>query len=230
MSQRYYLAEPLNPGLVLIDGPEAHHLSTVCRLRVGDALVLFNGDGTEYPGRVVQVNRKSVEVELAAGERPDRELPFRLEVAAPLPKGDRTQFLVEKLTELGVTVFTPLACERSVIHPREGKREKLERYVIEASKQCGRNTLMEVAELTDWASWCLPRDVGEARLLAHPGGTAEMRKLAAPTRIAVGPEGGFTDAEAELALTHGWQHVGLGPRILRIETAAVALVALATGG
>ncbi len=228
MSQRYYLAEPLCPGLVVIDGPEAHHLSTVCRLRAGDTIRLFNGDGTEYPGRVVQVNRKSVEIELAAAEKSQRELPFRLEVAAPLPKGDRTQFLVEKLTELGVTVFTPLACARSVIHPREGKREKLERYVIEASKQCGRNTLMEVAELADWASWCQPRGDGELRLLAHPGGTAEVRRLAGPTRIAVGPEGGFTDAEVEFAREHGWQHVGLGPRILRIETAAIVLAALAT--
>ena len=228
MSQRYYLNEPLCPGLVVIDGPEAHHLSTVCRLRVGDALCLFNGNGREYPGRVVQVNRKSVEVELGAAETPNRELPFRLEVAAPLPKGDRTQFLIEKLTELGVASFTPLACERSVIHPREGKREKLERYVIEASKQCGRNSLMVVAELADWGSWCKPRGDDELRLLAHPGGTAEVGKLSQSTRIAVGPEGGFTDAEAELALAYGWQIVGLGPRILRIETAALAMVAQAT--
>ena len=86
----------------------------------------------------------------------------------------------------------------------------------------------EKAELTEWASWRQPRDEGETRLLAHPGSSAGVGRLTQPTRIAIGPEGGFTDAEAELAGVHGWQLVGLGPRILRVETAAVALVALAT--
>jgi 16S rRNA (uracil1498-N3)-methyltransferase len=157
-----------------------------------------------------------------------RELPFRLEVAAPLPKGDRSTFLIEKLTELGVTSFVPLACARSVVHPREGKLEKLHRHVIEASKQCGRNVLMHTGELVAWEEYCRPGKSGELSLLGHPGAPEQVRQVLATAqstavRVAVGPEGGFTDAEVELARWHGWHLVDLGPRILRIETAALAL-------
>ena len=230
MSERFYVPWPLSPGPVELAGPEAHHLTTVSRLRPGDPLTLFNGDGCEYPARVVQAGRRAVTVEVLAVARPARELPVAVEVAAPVPKGDRSQFLVEKLTELGVTTFRPLACQRSIVHPREGRRDKFERYVIEASKQCGRNVLMAVGDLVEWGDYCRS---GNAGLLAHPGGSAAVRRpvdAATPIRLAVGPEGGFTDEEVALALAHGWQPVGLGPRILRIETAALALAVLMIGG
>ena len=228
MSERFYVNLPLTVGPFILDGPEAHHLATVCRLRAGTEVCLFNGDGCEYPARITQAARREVVVEILGVEKPDRELPLFLEVAAPLPKGDRTQFLIEKLTELGVTQFVPLGCAYSNAHPRESKREKLERYVIEASKQCGRNVLMKVGDLTDWKDHLKPGIPGEIRLLAHPGGAAGNVPLAIHahnTRIAVGPEGGFTDEEVALAMASGWLPVDLGPRILRVETAAITLVA-----
>lgn len=226
MAERFYLNWPLTPGPVELTGPEAHHLATVSRLRPGDALALFNGDGLEYPARVVAVARKAVTLDVLDAVRIDRELPFYLEVAAPIPKGDRGQFLIEKLTELGVTSYVPLSSARSVIHPREGKLDKLQRYVIEASKQCGRNVLMEVRAVTPWEEYCRTGEEGELRILGHPGGAkgpGEARP--ARVRLAVGPEGGFTDAEVEVAREHGWRPVDLGPRILRIETAALAMAA-----
>ena len=108
MADRYFIDTALSLGVVELDGPEAHHLATVCRVRPGDAVCLFNGDGHEYPARVVEVAKRRVTLEVTAIESPLREVGFRLEVAAPLPKGDRAQFLLEKLTELGVTSFTPL--------------------------------------------------------------------------------------------------------------------------
>jgi 16S rRNA (uracil1498-N3)-methyltransferase len=228
MSERYYINLPLQPGLVELGGPEAHHLATVCRLRPGDAVCLFNGDGREYPACVHAVARKSVQLEILRVEEPRREQPFALEVAAPLPKGDRAQFLIEKLTELGVSSFVPLGCERSVIHPSEGKLDKLHRYVIEASKQCGRNVLMQTRDLEQWEAYCRPANAGDVCLVGHPGGSAQIPSLAQATavRVAVGPEGGFTDAEVMLARERGWHLVDLGPRILRIETAAIALAAV----
>src|SRR3954454_6776548 len=101
MSERYYINLPLHPGPVELTGPEAHHLATVCRLRPGDAVCLFNGDGREYPAEVTEVGRRSVALIVLAVESPPREVGFRLEVASALPKGDRAQVLVEKLTELG---------------------------------------------------------------------------------------------------------------------------------
>jgi len=225
MGDRFHTNSPLAPGVVVLRGPEAHHLGTVCRARPGDELRLFNGDGHEYPARVVEVGRRDVAVEVLAVESPARELPFALRVAAPLPKGDRAQFLVEKLTELGVAELTLLTTRRSVVSPREAKLDRLARYVIEASKQCGRNVLMRVAGPVAWEA-IVQQEMAPLRLVAHPGGGVLPARGEGDVSVAVGPEGGLTEEEVALAVSAGWQPVGLGPRILRIETAAVALAAL----
>jgi len=233
MSERFYVNCPLGPGPVVVEGPEAHHLATVCRLRPGDAVCLFNGDGHEYPARVRAVQRRHVELEVVERATPPRELGFAVEVAVPLPKGDRAQFLVEKLTELGATAFVPLATQRSVVQPREAKLEKLQRHVIEASKQCGRNVLMEVRPLAEWGTYCKSADLPRLRWLGHPGASMSLGDLPRGSNsrgevaIAVGPEGGFTAEEVGMAVTAGWTPVDLGPRILRVETAALVLVARA---
>jgi 16S rRNA (uracil1498-N3)-methyltransferase len=231
MSERFYINLPLTLGPVEMTGPEARHLATVCRLGAGDEIQLFNGDGHEYQARIVETSKKSVHMEVFSAAAPTRELPFQLEIAAPIPKGDRAQFLVEKLTELGVTAFVPLLCERGVVQPGPGKMDKLERYVIEASKQCGRNILMRVKEPVSWERYCRRGEAGELRVVAHPSGADAWKdyRPVAPraTRCAVGPEGGFTDEEISLAAANGWQAVSLGPRILRIETAAVVMAARA---
>src|SRR5947209_2816049 len=101
MSERFYVSSPLAAGSrVALEGAEAHHLARVCRLGPGGAVCLFNGDGHEYPALVLAVERRQVSLEVTGRLTLPRELPFVLEVAAPLPKGDRAQLLVEKLTEL----------------------------------------------------------------------------------------------------------------------------------
>lgn len=224
MSERFHVNCPLSAGLVTLRGPEAHHLAVVCRVRRDDPVTLFNGDGHEYPGRVVEATKKDVTVEIVGVESPRRERPCELIVAAPLPKGDRAQFLVEKLTELGVTRYSVLSTARSVVSPREAKMEKLHRYVIEASKQCGRNVLMTIDPPRPWDDLVSDERLPAVRLLAHPGGPDVVEGGAAAV-VAVGPEGGFTDEEVTRALAAGWRTVGLGPRILRVETAALALAA-----
>lgn len=230
MAERYYLDGELVPGPFEIMGPEAHHLSTVCRLRPGDTIVLFNGQGVEAPARIGQVGKKSVQVELLAVARPNREVGYRLEMAAPLPKGDRADVLIEKLTELGVTCFTPLQTSRSVVHPRESKLERLERHVIEASKQCGRNVLLRVSELTRWIEFVRSPGLPGRKIVAHPEGQTVSPDVfvgGPDVVLAIGPEGGFTEEEVMQAQETGWQVVSLGPRILRVETAAIVLAFLA---
>ncbi len=229
MADRFYINCPLAPGPVTIDGPEAHHLSAVRRLRPGDAVCLFNGDGREYSAEVSEIGKRTAVLVVQKVEAPSREHPFSVEIAAPLPKGDRAQFLIEKLTELGVTAFTPLQTAWSVVHPRETKLDKLERYVIEASKQCGRNVLMKIGPLTKWAAFVRREGLPERRIVAHPGEPPNLSAGATPVDVvaAVGPEGGFTEDEVEIARATGWTKVGLGPRILRMETAAMAMAILA---
>lgn len=230
MADRFYVNCELGPGPVLVQGAEAHHLAVVCRLRRGDAVCLFNGDGRQYPARIVEVGKRAVALDVFAIEEPARELPARLEVAAPLPRGDRAQFLLEKLTELGVAAFVPLHTARSVVHPRETKLDKLQRHVIEASKQCGRNVLLAVRPMAEWSAFCTSVDLSSRRILGHPGGESKEpaadNASRADTVVAIGPEGGFTDDEITLARSAGWHLLDLGPRILRVETAAIALAVL----
>jgi 16S rRNA (uracil1498-N3)-methyltransferase len=226
MSERYYLDQPLSLGLVGLAGPEAHHLAVVCRVRPGDRVYLFNGDGRQYLAAVTEASKRGVRLEVEAIEEPPRELDFCLEVAAPLPKGDRGQFLIEKLTELGVTNFVPLRTARSVVHPKD--IDKLRRHVIEACKQCGRNVLMGVAPVIDWKDYATRGDLAPLRMLAHPGGEDLAAGAGEDVACAVGPEGGFTEEEVALARQAGWRVVSLGPRILRVETAALALAVVSS--
>jgi len=226
MSRRFYTNSNLTVGRVLLEGDEAHHLSHVCRFHVGDEVTLFNGDGREYSARIMQISRRQVELEITAMQSPERELPYPLHIAVTLPKGERADWLVEKLTELGVTTLVPLQSRRSVVRPSISKLDRLRRLVIEASKQCGRNHLMTIDASTDWATYWPKVPPQWQRLIAHPTGSSWHEKLERPTVVAIGPEGGFDDSELVDAIAAGWRCVALGPRILRIETAAVACAAL----
>lgn len=226
MSNRFYVAESLQRGPMSITGPEAHHIAQVLRLKAGDEIVLFNGDGHEYPARLEQVKKSHLEVEVLDERTISKEAVREITVACPLPKGDRATFLIEKLTELGVAHYVPLRTARSVVHPGGGKLEKLDRQVIEASKQCGRNVLMTIEPMMEWDDLVQQSFVG-VRWIADATGTAAPALAKQPILLALGPEGGWTSEELSQARQHQWQVVALGKSILRIETAAIAAVALA---
>jgi 16S rRNA (uracil1498-N3)-methyltransferase len=231
MSDRFYTRSSLAPGEFFLDGPDAHHLATVRRFAAGERIVLFNGDGRDYPAEIMSVGKRSVVLNVLAAVEADRELGFPLVVAAALPKGDRADFLIEKLTELGATRFVPLLTTRSVVQPR--KMEKFERAVIEASKQCGRNVLMAISPPMKWNEFVRAPDLPSLKLLPHTEGGESLCKLPREelrngVAIAIGPEGGFTPEELEQAAD--WRRVTLGPRVLRVETAALAVAAWAALG
>jgi 16S rRNA (uracil1498-N3)-methyltransferase len=226
MPDRYFSAEPLNTDAVTLGGAEAHHLLHVLRAAPGVRVVLFDGTGCEFDAEVTACRRATVELAILKRRTVDRELPQALTLGVPLPKGDRQRWLVEKAVELGVTRLVPLRTARSVVAGERGG-EKLDRYVIEASKQCGRNRLMEIAASQSWEDW-LAAPADARRVIADPTGRplTATSELMQPTYAAVGPEGGFTDEELAAARVAGWDLASLGPRILRIETAAIALAAL----
>lgn len=212
-------------------GAEAHHLRDVMRLSLGDEVRIFDGQGTEAAGRITALSDTDVELELSDIQTMSREASFPIVLGTAVPKGDRFDWLVEKAVELGVSRLVPLITHRSVVNPGEGKMERMRRIVIEASKQCGRSVLMEVSAPTRWEEF-VRRDFSGARtLIADPTG---IELAPVPDRqdrrivLAVGPEGGFTPEEREHALQAGATPVSLGPRILRIETAALALTARLT--
>jgi 16S rRNA (uracil1498-N3)-methyltransferase len=230
MADRYFVETPIAGPRAVLTGQEAHHLLHVMRAQPGVEVVLFDGGGCEFPARVVETSRAAVELEVLSREEIDRELARAVTLGVALPKGDRQKWLVEKCVELGARRVVPLMTARGVARPNDKALDRLRRSVIEASKQFGRNRLMEIAEPIRWSAFVQSGAPGTARLIAHPGGDAAARESLATdgdVYFAVGPEGGFTGEEAALARDAGWRAVGLGPRILRVETAAVLLAALA---
>jgi 16S rRNA (uracil1498-N3)-methyltransferase len=232
MSERFFVSTPVAEKEVTLDGPEAHHLIHVMRGAVGDTVTLFDGSGAEFTGIIEKLRRSEVDLRITARRETNRELPFELVLGVALPKGDRQKWLVEKLTELGVTTLVPLDTERGVAQPTSTAIERLNRTVIEAAKQCGRNRLMQVNQPRSWDEWIHDETSNvdnQRRLIAHPGGKPFSQfewNVRAPCRIAIGPEGGLTDGEVGAAVDAGWQLVDLGQRILRIETAAVVVCAV----
>ena len=219
---RFFTPLPLVAGEFVLDGPEAHHLATVRRAGAGECVILFNGDGVEYLAEILGTGKRTVTLQIGERREVSRERHHALTVAAAMPKGDRGDFLVEKLVELGVSRFVPLITERTVVVPKESRLESLRRTVIEASKQCGRNVLMTIDEPAKWMQFSKRGDLPATKLILNPTATQPLTQQQMPCVIAVGPEGGFTDDEVQAA---NWLGVSLGPTILRIETAALAAAA-----
>lgn len=205
----------------------------VLRAKIGDEVCVFAGTGVEWPARIVQIGRDEVALDVGAA-RPDAvaEGP-PLVLAVALPKGERQKWLVEKLTELGVARLVPLVTARGVAEATPAALARLRRTVIEASKQCGRNTLLEIAAPATQADLLARLDPGTWPLVADPAGPplATIPRPASPGAILalVGPEGGFTPEEIAAAVAAGSTRVSLGPHVLRIETAAIALAARLVG-
>jgi len=241
MANRYFLERPILSDRVTLAGSEAHHLSRVMRAEPGDEVVLFDGGGAEFVARIEVVRRGEIELRVTDRVEANRELPRDLVLAVALPKGERQRWLVEKLVELGCRRLVLLSTERGVARPAESAVERLSRAVIEASKQCGRNRLMELAGPLEWPDYVATPAANAGRFVAHPSAPSEGASAVTPAELtidprfagreavhlAVGPEGGFSDAEVATATSVGWQVVDLGPRIMRVETAAIYLASLA---
>jgi 16S rRNA (uracil1498-N3)-methyltransferase len=228
MAERFFVPEIGESDLVRLTGDEAHHLARVRRIGRSEQVSLFDGSGTEFDAIVSEITKHEVQLSITNRRRVDRELPFSLTLACSPPKGDRFRWLVEKAVELGVSRFVPLLTERATEQAHGLKADRLRRWVIEASKQCGRNVLMQVTDGAPWTDF-LKSACSGIHILAHPlGEPSAQRPRATPgtqMAIAVGPEGGFADRELREARERDWITVSLGPRILRIETAALAMVA-----
>ena len=236
MTLRLYLDTPIQLGadFDLPPGPARH--VQVRRLQPGDALCLFDGSGGEWAAEVVAMGRQSVAVRALAHDPVSRELPRALTLAVGMPANERMDALVEKATELGVAAIQPLECERSVLRlsgeRAERKREHWQGVAVAASEQSGRTRVPQIAPVLPLARWlALAPAAGAMRLLLSPReGALPLRELPLPVDASVwvalsGPEGGLTPAEEAAAVAAGFTAIGLGPRVLRADTAPLALLA-----
>jgi len=225
MADRCFCPDPPVEGRLVVEGDEARHLTRVRRIGVGEVVEVFDGKGFAAGARGESAGKDRVDLAVLGEPIADRAAPCRLTLATAVPKGERFDWLIEKATELGVARLVPLITERSVVDPRDAKLDRLRRLIVEAAKQCGRNRLMDLDSPTPWTALARAPAV-ETRLLAHPGGVPASAwhplPYGAAVTLAIGPEGGFTEPEVALAVELGWQAVGLGATLLRIETAGLA--------
>jgi 16S rRNA (uracil1498-N3)-methyltransferase len=239
MTIRLFVPTPLSAGLQLPLPPGAARHAQVRRVQPGDALVLFDGRGGEWRARVVAMGRGEVQVLLLEHLDVHRDAATPVTLAVGMPANDRMDVLVEKATELGVAAIQPLQCERSVLRldgERAGRRrEHWQGVAVAASEQCGRTRvpqILPVRALPEWLASLQPTPApGETRWLLSPDATAPVAGPlppadAGPALLALsGPEGGLVDAEDMLARARGFGAVSLGPRVLRADTAPLALLA-----
>ena len=210
----------------IIDGPAAHYLLNVMRMKAGDPILLFDNISGEWLAVITDAAKRSLTLRIERQTKAIEQVPDLWLCFAPVKKA-RLDWIIEKATELGVARLQPVITERTIVE--RVKRERLEAQVIEACEQCGRTALPVLGEpikltqlLADW-----PAD--RALLFADEAGGAPLStvKAPAPAAILVGPEGGFTTRERDLLRENtAVRRITLGPRILRAETAAIAAISL----
>jgi 16S rRNA (uracil1498-N3)-methyltransferase len=222
----------------LIEGQEFDHLRRVLRLKVGDPITLFDDSGREHEAVIRALGLGQGEVEILRSYDADKESALHITLALGLTKGEKMDFVVEKSTELGVQRIVPFASRFAVPKLDEKKiarrTERWQKIALSAAKQCGRTCVPEILPLCEYQQLIQqPRPDTVKLLFWEREATQSLMQLhehqreAKAVLLAIGPEGGFSDDEARLAVTHGFHSVQLGRRILRAETAAVAALSLA---
>ena len=227
---RTYVDAPLAPGaLVTLSESATAHLVRVLRLGLGEACVVFNGDGNDYDGHLVSLGKRGAEVEVRAVRAVDNESPLRITLAQGVARGDKMDLVLQKATELGVAAIVPVLTERTEVKldaERSEKRLQHWRGVVAAAcEQSGRARLPSLSApvpLRDWAATATPG------WFLNPRGEDSLHDL--PTALssivlAIGPEGGLADRDLTTLKAAGFRGLRLGPRILRTETAGLAAIA-----
>lgn len=215
---------------VEIDGEEFVHAKTVLRAAVGDEIVLLDGSGREYPAIIDGIGKRSLSAHITGERVGDREPKADICLLCGALKGDKTELVVQKATELGVSrviVFSSRYCSAFV---NENKVERLKKVAREGAKQCLRSRAPLVEYCDDFAKALrLAEDYRNKLFFCEFAGSsdADIFSLEGSCALAVGSEGGFSEDEFALAMSCGWSKMSLGRRILRAETACVAAVALA---
>ncbi|WP_323121488.1 16S rRNA (uracil(1498)-N(3))-methyltransferase [Burkholderia alba] len=215
----------------------ARHVQ-VLRLAPGDALTLFNGTGGQFRAELVEVDKRTALARIGAFDPVETEAPYRITLAQGIAGGDKMDWLIEKAVELGAARLAPLSTSRAVVRLSGERAEKRVAHwqgVVRAScEQCGRNRLPEIAPVRDFHVWldALPETAApdELRLMLSPRASIAFAQLPATppsgdVTLLIGPEGGLSPSEEEAARARGFTSILLGARVLRTETAGMAMLA-----
>ena len=229
---RFYCPTPLSTGQSLsLPAGAARHVQ-VLRLQPGDVITLFNGEGGEFEATVTRMGRSDVDVDIGAHHAVEREAARAVHLLAGITANERMDWLVEKATELGVASITPLMAERSVLKLKGERAEKKlahwQGIAVASAEQCGRNRVPTVHMAVTLTEWVKKSPPGERWVLSLSEGTQSLGQMLGTGSVTVlsGPEGGLSANEEAAALAAGFAPLTLGPRVLRAETAPLAVLAV----
>ena len=229
---RIYTADTLSHNITYeLDANASGHISRVLRMKVGDSLILFDGSGPEYPASITTITKKSVKVVLQKQRHKDVESPIAAHLGIAMSRGDRMDWLIQKVGDFDISVFAPIFSDRVEIRLTEERANKKLRHwqhvAISACEQCGRNTLPKIHAPQALDKWLTNTGADMKLVLHHRAERADIG-IERPQSIAllVGPEGGLSEDEIKRAKNHGYLAVKLGPRVLRTETAPLAALAI----
>lgn len=239
MSRFFILRKYIKGNLALIDGPEAHHILDVMRLKEKDPIQVFDGSGKFYQGRILDTAHKKVKVQIESVVEQVSRSNLGLTLIQALPKRERMDYIVEKCTELGIDFVIPVQTARTVVRldrQRLGRRQRRwQRIAEEASKQCARTTIPQVQALVHWPQllpklarfdlkllFCLDDETLKLRDVLRARAQRAVKKVA----LFIGPEGGFTPGEIRQARQAGCLAVSLGTHVLKSDTAAISAVTM----
>lgn len=211
----------------------SHHLGKVLRASGGESIILFNGDGFNYPARISQVNKKQVFARVQDKLANPNESNIQIHLAQVISRGDKMDLTIQKAVELGVTHITPLLSERCGVKLSAErfakKQQQWQKIVNSACEQCGRSIVPKIADIVSLERLFLQPFEG-LKLNLHPQATSGIRSLVCPDnqqiQLLIGPEGGLSDEEISQAHHAGYQDVLMGPRVLRTETAGLAAISM----
>lgn len=230
---RVHVDEPLAVGReIALPDSAAAHLGRVLRLGVGDACVLFNGDGHDYAARIVAMNKRELRVAIDSMEPVTRESPLKLVLLQGVARGEKMDLILQKATELGVASVIPVMAERTEVKLDADRTEKRMAHwrsvIASACEQSGRARLPSLAVPTALGDAAQAVDHGATKLTLDPTGDVSLATVkidAAAVVVAIGPEGGWSPRDRDTLSAAGFIGLRLGPRILRTETAGLAAIA-----
>ena len=231
---RLFIPQPVaHDQSVEIEGERAHYLKRVLRMKAGSKLVLFTGDGYDYPAEVTATRKNRLVLQIGRGVPNDSESPLSVRLVQGISRGERMDFAVQKATELGVRRITPVLTEFSVVklNPERAERrmQHWQKIAQSACEQCGRNQVPPIDKPVTLKDYFMETSAADRRIVFVPGAAGILDDLADPPRtvdLLVGPEGGFSQREVEDATHAGFFTASLGPRVLRSETAALTAVTM----
>ncbi len=232
MHRFFVLPEQINNGCITITGDDLRHLSKVLRLREGDAITVCDSQGTDYNCKINKISKTEAIAAILGSCTSNSEPPINVTIYQGLPKSDKMDYIVQKCVELGAVKIVPVITKRAVAIPHDESKKiaRWQKIAFEAAKQCGRGILPEVSGCVTFEQAVEAISQSDAlNLIPYENEKCSKLRDALTSKnninILIGPEGGFDEAEIELAMSKNIKPVTLGPRILRTETAPLAVLA-----